>query len=137
MHGLHLLHLLTDSQLAAFHAAVEVLAEEDKASAACAFPLKLETYLMEGSYNKVLAAAAGSGGDAVPSPHYRPYLARLSGTVRDSIAACAAASYTALPLAAAQKMMRFDSPAQLSAYGAEKGVSGCCTAARPCNCSSC
>ena len=53
MLGLHLLHLLVAARLADLHCEVESLTAEDRASPFIAFPLRLETYLMEGSYNKV------------------------------------------------------------------------------------
>jgi hypothetical protein len=120
MIGLNLLHLLTEARLAAFHAQVELLTEEDRASKYIAFPLKLERYLMEGSYNKVLAARS-----ELPSAHFGAYMDRLSGTVRNSIAECAGEAYAQLSAAAAQKMMRFDTPAQLTAYGQQQGVRNC------------
>jgi hypothetical protein len=50
--GLHLLHLLVEARLAELHCEVETLSAEDRAAPTVAFPLKLENYLMEGSYNK-------------------------------------------------------------------------------------
>lgn len=51
--GLLLIHLLTEARLADFHSEVERLRPGDKASTLVSFPLQLETFLMEGSYNKV------------------------------------------------------------------------------------
>ena len=53
MVGLYLIHLLVEARLAEFHAEVELLTPEERAVPFIAFPLTLETYLMEGSYNKV------------------------------------------------------------------------------------
>ena len=109
--GLALIHLLTEARLADFHAEVELLRAGDRASAPIAFPLRLETFLMEGAYNKVLAAR-----DAQPSAHFAPFMLRLADTVREQIADCAAASYATLSLDAAQRMMKFDSAPELAAY---------------------
>lgn len=43
-------------------------------------------------------------------------MARLSNTVREQIADCASASYKSLTVTAAQKMMMFDSAAELGGY---------------------
>lgn len=53
MLGLLLIHLLTEARLSEFHSEVELLGPGDRETAPIAFPLKLETFLMEGSYNKV------------------------------------------------------------------------------------
>ena len=45
------------------------------------FPIKLEQYLMEGTYRKVEEAQKG-----VPAESYTFFVSKLSGTVRDSIA---------------------------------------------------
>ena len=109
--GLALIHLLTDARLAEFHAEVELLRPGDRTSAPIAFPLRLETFLMEGAYNKVLSARAQQ-----PSAHFSPFMDRLAGTVREQIADCAASSYASLSLDAAQRMMKFDSSAELAGY---------------------
>lgn len=51
--GLYLIHLLARNSLAEFHSEVELLSRVDAATPAIAFPIQLESYLMEGSYNKV------------------------------------------------------------------------------------
>lgn len=80
-YGLYLLWLLCESRLADFHAVVELLSAEDRASAYVAFSLRLEAFMMEGSYNKVLAARG-----VVPSQTYLPFLSKLEGTVREEVA---------------------------------------------------
>lgn len=66
---------------------------------------------MEGTYNKVLEARAN-----VPNPFFPFFLSKLVLTVRANIADCAEIAYQCLELADAQKMLLFDSPAELSAY---------------------
>lgn len=51
--GLYLMHLLVENRLAEFHSEVELLAPGDRESTFIAFPLQLETFLMEGNYTKV------------------------------------------------------------------------------------
>lgn len=112
--GLLLIHLLTEARLSEFHSEVELLAPGDRDAAPIAFPLKLETFLMEGSYNKILACRTSQ-----PSEFFAPFMGRLSDTVREQIADCAAASYGSLSIPAAQKMMMFESVAELGAYLAQ------------------
>ncbi len=61
----------------------------------------------------------------VPSEHYAPFMARLAGTVREQIADCAAAAYKSLSVAAAQKMMMFESAGELASYLQEHRVRRC------------
>ena len=65
-----------------------------------------------------ILAARGS----TPSPLYSSFMARLTDTVRDDIADCAAASYATLTLVAAQSMFKFDSMQELAAYLTTKRV---------------
>lgn len=132
------MHLLVEARLAEFHSDVELLVrgEDDRASPAVAFPLALEAYLMEGSYNKVgkfqpvrehsctttrsrvqiLAAR-----NVMPSPEFfGPLVERLTLTVRDDIAECAAASFSALSLAAAQKLFMFDNATDFLTFARSK-----------------
>lgn len=57
----------------------------------------------------------------MPSPElFGPFVERLTQTVRDDIADCAAASFVTLSLQAAQKLFMFDSPAELKAFARSK-----------------
>lgn len=60
---------------------------------------------------------------AQPSEYFTPFMGRLSDTVREQIADCAAASYGSLSIPAAQKLMMFDSTAELGAYLQQHRVS--------------
>jgi len=77
------------------------------------FPIKLEQYLMEGTYRKVEEAQKG-----VPAPSYTYFVSKLSGTVRDSIADSSEAAYESLPLSDALKMLSMKSAGELSDYAA-------------------
>ena len=152
MVGLYLIHLLVEARLAEFHSEVELLKSADRASPFIAFPLTLETFLMEGSYNKAgfkisaertgvlyeysgrahSAAAASrsvllfqilAARGSTPSALYSNFMARLTDTVRDDIADCAAASYAMLSLTAAQSMFKFESMRELAAYLQSRRVS--------------
>lgn len=116
--GLNLLRLLVQNRTAEFHTELEVLAPEALASAPVRYAVTLEQSLMEGAYNKVLSSAA-----APPDANSGWFTQRLAQTVRDEVAACAAAAYDTLPLATAQNLLRLDSAAATTAF---------CAQARPC-----
>lgn len=56
----------------------------------------------------------------VPNPFFKFFLSQLLQTVRENIADCAEIAYQSLELGDAQKMLIFDSPAELSAYVTER-----------------
>jgi hypothetical protein len=77
------------------------------------FPIRLEQYLMVGSYDHVLTARSH-----VPHKYYEYFLGSLLDTVRDAIAECMAVGYTSMTVGEAQKMMMMESPAELRAFAA-------------------
>ncbi|KAF1780485.1 HAD-like domain [Phytophthora cactorum] len=85
--------------------------EQSRQDPNIAFAVKLEQYLMEGTYNKVLESRTN-----VPNPYFPFFLSQLLQTVRENIADCAEVAYQCLTLADAQKMLIFDSAAELSTY---------------------
>jgi 26S proteasome regulatory subunit N12 len=112
--GLNLLRLLVQNRTAEFHTELEVLTPDALASAPVRYAVTLEQSLMEGAYNKVLSSAAA------PHDATSGWLTqRLAQTVRDEVAACAAAAYDTLPLATAQNLLRLDSAAATTAFCAQ------------------
>ncbi|CAI5742553.1 unnamed protein product [Hyaloperonospora brassicae] len=109
--GTRLLQLLVENRMAEFHNELELLPEPSREDPNVAFAIKLEQYLMEGTYNKVLEARTH-----VPNPYFAFFLSQLLQTVRENIADCAEVAYQCLTLADAQKMLIFDSAAELRAY---------------------
>lgn len=117
--GLFLLTLLVQNRIAEFHMAVELLPNEGQvvSSPEVAQVLQLESWLMEGAYNKVLSARSSPA-----SPYYIPLLDRLSMTVRDEIASCSEAAYSgAMPVTEAARLLRFNTPQELSTYAQARG----------------
>jgi hypothetical protein len=112
--GLNLLRLLVQNRTAEFHTQLELLPPDAHASAHVKHAVALEQHIMEGAYNKVLAARG-----AVPDASYAWFMDALAETVRDEIGACAEAAYASLSLAAAQALLRLDTPAQLAAFVAK------------------
>ncbi len=116
MPGLNLVRLLVQHRTAEFHTELELLSAEAHASVHVKHAVLLEQQLMEGAYNKLLAAR-----QAVPDPSYGWFTESLEATVREEIGACAEAAYAQLSLAAAQQLLRLDSPAQTAAFVAKRG----------------
>ncbi|KAF0697170.1 Aste57867_12164 [Aphanomyces stellatus] len=109
--GTRLLHLLVENRMAEFHGELEILPSEGRADPNIAFAMKLEQYLMEGSYNKVLEARTNE-----PNPYFKWFMSQLLQTVRDAIADCAEIAYPSLGLEDAAKMMIFPSAQEFTAY---------------------
>ena len=58
--GLNLLRLLAQNRIAEFHTELELIPIEMHSNLFVKHPVTLEQYLMEGSYNKVIAAPANN-----------------------------------------------------------------------------
>eukprot|EP00879_Flechtneria_rotunda_P005182 GHRR01005464.1.p1 GENE.GHRR01005464.1~~GHRR01005464.1.p1 ORF type:complete len:238 (+),score=85.86 GHRR01005464.1:228-941(+) len=120
--GLNLLRLLVANRIAEFHTELELIPEQGMASEHVSHAIQLEQWLMEGAYNKVLAA-----GSQLPA-EYSFCVDQLSATVRDEIASCSEAAYSSLPLAEAQKLMMFKGQKEVEAYAQQV----CCTGVVAC-----
>lgn len=110
--GLELMSLLAANRLSEFHAEVERLQRsvlsgphELERNPYLAHPVKLERYLVEGSYNKILMLES-----SMPSENYRYFTQILLSTVRDEIASCMEAAY---------ERLRFDDAAHLLGFKTE------------------
>ncbi|CAM9171436.1 unnamed protein product [Hapterophycus canaliculatus] len=114
--GLNLLFLLVENRLAEFHSELELMDDEERASECVMFPVRLEQFLMVGSYDQQVLAAR----DHVPHEYYKYLFEPLLGTVRDGIAECSEAAYSELSIAEAQKMLRMDQRSELEAFVADR-----------------
>mmetsp|Transcript_2456 Transcript_2456/g.4068 ORF Transcript_2456/g.4068 Transcript_2456/m.4068 type:complete len:261 (+) Transcript_2456:126-908(+) len=115
MIALELLTLLVDSRLAEFHSLLELVPMNERQNKYTMFVVELEQYLMEGSYNKVLAARKRT-----PSKTYSWLLEVLEETVREEIASCIEAAYPSIKLSSAQKLMNLPSSKALEEFCASK-----------------
>eukprot|EP00882_Tetradesmus_deserticola_P005573 GHRQ01005867.1.p1 GENE.GHRQ01005867.1~~GHRQ01005867.1.p1 ORF type:complete len:264 (+),score=140.06 GHRQ01005867.1:234-1025(+) len=113
--GLDLLRLLVANRIAEFHTELELLPAEGMAAPHVVSAVQLEQWLMEGAYNKVLAA-----GKSLP-PECSFAVEQLSATVREEIASCAEASYSSLKLADAQVLMMMTSKMELEQFAEQHG----------------
>eukprot|EP01006_Ploeotia_vitrea_P046918 TRINITY_DN67072_c3_g3_i1.p1 TRINITY_DN67072_c3_g3~~TRINITY_DN67072_c3_g3_i1.p1 ORF type:complete len:314 (+),score=192.79 TRINITY_DN67072_c3_g3_i1:137-943(+) len=80
-----------------------------------AFPVQLEQYLMEGSYNKVLKAR----GD-VPMSYYSFFMENLVNTVRERLAVCTEKAYDSLSVAEVQQLLKFNSSAEVTEFAKQR-----------------
>ena len=113
--GLNLLFLLSQNRMAEFHTELELIPIEMHSNLFVKHPVMLEQYLMEGSYNKVIAAQ-----HSPPADSYQYFMSILIVTVRDEIADCCERAYQTLSLAEAQSMLMCDSEAELMEFVGER-----------------
>jgi len=114
--GLNLMYLLVSNKLSEFHTELELIPYEQRGNRFVQFPISLEQDLMEGSYNKVLAASQNT-----PSPYFKFFLDILIQTVRKKIATCTEKAYERLPIGDATKLLMFKSDAETSDYVTKRG----------------
>lgn len=100
MTGLNLLRLLADNRIAEFHTELEIIPQQVQQEPCVAYVVQLEQWLMEGTYNHVLAAR-----DSSPSESFQPFLEQLATTVRLEIASCSEHAYTSLSVDTAQSLL--------------------------------
>jgi len=116
--GLNLLCLLSQNRVADFHTELERLPHKEvKENVYISHPARLEQYIMEGSYNKVLLAKRN-----VPAESFNYFIDILLNTVRDEIASCLEKAYSDLSCAEAAHMLSI-SQGELEKYGATRGWS--------------
>ncbi|KAL4445895.1 hypothetical protein ABPG77_009094 [Micractinium sp. CCAP 211/92] len=114
--GLNLLRLLVANRIAEFHTELEVVPEEVQGAPEVAQVVQLEQWLMEGAYNKVLAAR-----ESASSEYYRHFLDQLSSTVRDEVASCSERAYESLSVSDAVGLLMLGSKAEVEAYARQHG----------------
>ena len=148
--ALYLLLLLTKGDYAGFHTVLEGLEVEEAGKGGglekdefIQYPVKLERWLMEGSYDRVWGATKREG---VPSEEFAVfsevcntptsplYLHNakqqltqtranqvLIGTIRSEIASCSEKAYPSLPIANAKNLLFLDSEGSVVDFAYERG----------------
>ncbi|EKD14975.1 uncharacterized protein L3040_003828 [Drepanopeziza brunnea f. sp. 'multigermtubi'] len=111
--GLYLLLLLTQGDYAAFHTELEGLElRGGMAGVDCehdrflGYPIKLERWLQEGSFDLVWKAMASR---EVPSEEYGVFSEILTTHIRDEIATCSETAYPSLPISSTKNLLFLDS----------------------------
>jgi len=119
--GLFLLLLLVKGDYAGFHTELEGLetrgsdVEGDKY---LGYPVKLERWLMEGSYDRVWKAMASR---EVPSEEYGVFSEILIPRIRAEIASCSERAYPSLPISSTKNLLFLDSEGAVIQFAQSRG----------------
>ncbi|KAI9886569.1 MAG: Superkiller protein 3 [Watsoniomyces obsoletus] len=136
--GLYLLLLLSQGDYAGFHTLLESLELSSEGGAAeglgssghgaasmdrdafIQYPITLERWLMEGSYDRVWSATKS---EQVPSEEYGIFSEVLVGTIRSEIASCSEKAYLSLPISNAKNLLFLDSEGSVVEFAQSRGWS--------------
>jgi len=113
--GLNLLGLVAHNKIGDFHTELELIPIKSQEKAYIKYPVQLEQWLMEGSYNKILQARK-----SIPSPSYAFFMDILVETVRDKISDCSEQAYEQLAFDEARKLLMLDSNDALRQYATKR-----------------
>eukprot|EP01091_Cochliopodium_minus_P006826 TRINITY_DN16800_c0_g1_i1.p1 TRINITY_DN16800_c0_g1~~TRINITY_DN16800_c0_g1_i1.p1 ORF type:complete len:253 (-),score=71.15 TRINITY_DN16800_c0_g1_i1:41-706(-) len=102
--GLYLIGLLAQNKIGKFHTELELIPLDKHENIYISHPIKLEQYIMEGSYNKVFKSKS-----QVPADSYHIFMDKLLDTVREQIATCIEYAYEILTFEEAEKILITDS----------------------------
>ncbi|XXH01204.1 killer toxin resistant protein [Hypoxylon texense] len=129
--GLYLLLHLTQGRYAEFHSELETLAtragQQDGAGEIendrfLGYPIKLERWLMEGSYDRVWKAMKSR---EVPSEEYGVFseanLQILTSQIRSEIASSSERAYPSLPLSSTKSLLFLDSEGAVVDFARQRG----------------
>ncbi|GMM38639.1 proteasome regulatory particle lid subunit [Saccharomycopsis crataegensis] len=130
LEALYLLLLLTKGEISQFH--IELLSlsssingfnsntvddmsqiENDKY---LNYPIKIERWLMEGSYDKVWDLINNTGSTSADFKEFLSFNNSLTNTLRNEISKCLNVSYDSLPISNAKNLLFFDNERALSSY---------------------
>eukprot|EP01134_Creolimax_fragrantissima_P005268 CFRG5268T1 len=115
--GMNLMRLLAYNELSLFHTELEVLDPKVLHDVNfVAYPVALEQYLIEGSYNRIFKAKSD-----LPSHTFSFFFERLAVTVRMEIAQCCERAFLRLPFAEARKLLFLDSDTEAKALAEKLG----------------
>ncbi|RDA94565.1 hypothetical protein CP533_2712 [Ophiocordyceps camponoti-saundersi (nom. inval.)] len=124
--GLSLLLLLTQGRYAEFHSELESLANRDgggspgdvEGDSYLGFPIRLERWLMEGSYDRVWKAMKSS---EVPCDEYSVFSEILKNQIRSEIAASSERAYQSIPLSSTKSLLFLDSEGEVIQFAKHRG----------------
>ncbi|KAF3931870.1 hypothetical protein ABW19_dt0207234 [Dactylella cylindrospora] len=123
--GLYLLFLLSQGDSAGFHTALEVLNQEGTGDSEkgwqwgefVRYPVTLERWLMEGSYDKVWEATRKS---KTPTEEFDVFTKILVSTLRQEIATSAERAYPSLPISNAKNLLFLDTEKDVLQFARER-----------------
>ncbi|KAI1733592.1 SAC3/GANP/Nin1/mts3/eIF-3 p25 family-domain-containing protein [Xylaria scruposa] len=122
--GLYLLLLLTQGRYAEFHSELEALStrargsEEIERDRYLGYPIKLERWLMEGSYDRVWKAMKSR---EVPSEEYGVFSEILTSQIRSEIASSSERAYPSLPLSSTKSLLFLESEGAVIDFARHRG----------------
>ncbi|CAN6674804.1 26S proteasome regulatory subunit Rpn12p [Trichomonascus vanleenenianus] len=116
--ALYLLLLVAKNEIAEFHTELETL-ENPESDPYLSYPIKLERWLMEGSYDKVWRAVTQES--EFPSPEFAILAESLVSTVRSEIALCSEHVYQSLPLSNARNLLFLSSDQEVKEFVESQG----------------
>ncbi|KAI1117859.1 SAC3/GANP/Nin1/mts3/eIF-3 p25 family-domain-containing protein [Nemania sp. NC0429] len=124
--GLYLLLLLTQGRYAEFHSELEALStrarggggDEIEHDRYLGYPIKLERWLMEGSYDRVWKAMKSR---EVPSEEYGVFSEILTSQIRSEIASSSERAYPSLPLSSTKSLLFLESEGAVVEFARHRG----------------
>ncbi|OAA49489.1 26S proteasome non-ATPase regulatory subunit 8 [Metarhizium rileyi] len=124
--GLSLLLLLTQGRYAEFHSELEGLANRDgggdsgdvEGDRYLGYPIRLERWLMEGSYDRVWKAMKSS---EVPCDEYGVFSEILKNQIRSEIASSSERAYPSLPISSTKSLLFLDSEGDVIQFAKHRG----------------
>ncbi|KAI1385339.1 SAC3/GANP/Nin1/mts3/eIF-3 p25 family-domain-containing protein [Hypoxylon trugodes] len=124
--GLYLLLLLTQGRYAEFHSELETLGTRAKENGSgeiegdrfLGYPIKLERWLMEGSYDRVWKSMKSR---EVPSEEYGVFSEILTSQIRSEIASSSERAYPSLPLSSTKSLLFLDSEGAVIEFAHQRG----------------
>jgi 26S proteasome regulatory subunit N12 len=108
---------VANNEIAEFHSELETL-ENPEADQNLAYPIRLERWLMEGSYDKVWKTITQQS--EFPSPEYAILAESLVATVRTEIALCSERAYASLPVANARHLLFFKTDQEIIEFASHR-----------------
>ncbi|KAF4999123.1 hypothetical protein FGRMN_2686 [Fusarium graminum] len=122
--GLSLLLLLTQGRYAEFHTELESLENREggggdvESDRYLGYPIRLERWLMEGSYDRVWKAMKSS---EVPCDEYSVFSEILKNQIRSEIASSSERAYPSLPISSTKSLLFLDSEGDVISFAHHRG----------------
>lgn len=123
--GLYLLLLLMQGRYAEFHSELESLSVRSGGSTDVesdrylGYPIRLERWLMEGSYDQVWKAM--KMGETLPCEEYGVFSEILTSQIRSEIASSSERAYPSLPLSSTKSLLFLDSEGAVIEFAHTRG----------------
>lgn len=114
--ALHLLILLSDSNISQYHSELESLPQSSADSTEVAWVRNVERGIMEGSYQEVRKLL-----DQSPSKHFSRWETLMTESIRSDIADCSESAYESLPLMNLTTLLLFGNVKETEQFAGERG----------------